>query len=170
MSDATTPVPPPGRARPPAVGGRAPGRAAAPVADLTRSVERLASGVVRARAPPLMPSPTRSTPTRDPAPGEFAYLFLGEVLARRGAPVLGVRGLRSPAKQWPDLHAVARWQRRPDPCGERRHRPGGGPGGGNPAPITIPDEQPIDSIVVLESRDGVAVALGPCLDRVPNVQ
>jgi hypothetical protein len=137
----------------------------AQLTKLAGSVELLAKG---AKPPPTPPPPEPPPPDPDVETRRrvaFAYLFLGEVLGRRGSPVfkaprvsvtrggdgltfgdLGtgtaarIRGVKGSVDLLEGLRSSV------------------------PAETSIPDGEPIDSIVVLEGKDGVAVALGPCLD------
>jgi hypothetical protein len=136
----------------------------AQLTKLAGSVEQLAKGA----KPPPTPPPEPPPPDPDVETRRrvaFAYLFLGEVLGRRGSPVFkaprvtvtrGADGLT-----FGDLGTGT--------AARIRGVEGSvdvleGLQSGVPAETSLPDGEPIDSIVVLESRDGVAVALGPCLD------
>lgn len=131
--------------------------------SLTESVQQLASRDQPAAAGStagLTPDPDTEIRRRV----EFAYLFLGEVLGRRGALVFGVPRVAvtrdNKGLTFADLRGgTAARVRAANGTTDllENLRP-------NVAVATsIPGGQPIDSLVVLESRDGVALALGPCL-------
>lgn len=101
---------------------------------------------------------------------QFAYEFLGEMLGRRGQPVFSVPRATATRDRgsltFTELRGgtVARLRARDgttDVLEELRE--------GVAVQTGIPDEQPIDSIVVLDGRDGVAVAIGPCLAPLPPI-
>jgi hypothetical protein len=136
----------------------------AQLTKLAGSVEQLARGA----RPPTPPEPQPRPP--DPQIEErrrvaFAYLFLGEVLGRRGSPAFTVPRVSVER----DADGLTFGELGTGTAARLRAADGTvdlleGLQPGLPAETSIPGGQPIDSIVVLEGKDGVAVALGPCLD------
>lgn len=138
---------------------------------LAAAVEKLARG----GPPPRPGEPPGPCPPPDPDADErrrvqFAYEFLGEVLGRRGQPAFAVPRVTVTRDRgrltFTELRGgtVARLRARDgttDVLEELRE--------GVAAQTSIPDEQPIDSIVVLDGRDGPAVAIGPCLAPLPPI-
>jgi len=146
------------------------------IADLTKSVKLLAEKKsppepVASRAAASTSPPTATAAEQKQRRVQFAYRFLGAMLGRAATESSEFRTPRVEVARkagkltFTELHGgtVARLRAADNTAEELTNLRK------NVARvITIPDAQRIDSIVVLDSPDGVPVAIGGCIPPVSN--